>query len=91
MPTQSVHLTDTHLSTLSNICAVAAERFSENARLFRDLEKQPAQDGALCPTGAAAARIAEQFERQAQEAHDMRDLFAGALPVTIETEEEEAA
>lgn len=94
MPTQDRQLTYSNLSTLSNICQTAAERFTENARLFRELEqqKQP-PEGHLTPTGPAAARLAEQFEQQAEEAREFSELFASAFPFTIEieTDEEDAA
>lgn len=92
MPAQVQHLTDSDLSTLSNICQTAAERFSENARLFRELEqqKQP-PEGAIVPVGPAAARLAKQFEKQAEEAREFSELFISAYPITIETDEEEAA
>lgn len=92
MPTEVRHLTDSDLSTLSNICQTAAERFSENARLFRELEQQQQPpEGTIAPTGPAAARLAEQFEKQAKEAREFSELFISAYPITIETDEEEAA
>lgn len=77
-------LQDGDLSSLRNICAVAAERFAENAKALRQMAEQPTPPkGALFPTGAAAARLAEQFERQAQEAREFADLFSDAFPFTL--------
>lgn len=54
-------LTDSEVSTLTNGLLTAADKFDENAKLFRDMT----QDLSLSP--AARARLAEQFERQASD------------------------
>lgn len=86
-------LSDDDLSTLQNICRVAAERFSEHAALFRKQEQQPTPaEGSMIPTGQAAGRLAEQFERQAKEARQFADDFASAFPFTLilQPDEDEA-
>lgn len=70
---------DAEASTLANICRVAAERFEENAKGLRKLaEVQTPPEGALYPTGDGARRLAEQFDRQAREAHDFAAVFDNA-------------
>lgn len=77
-------LQDGDLSTLHNICIVAAERFTGNAKTLRLMAEQSTPtEGALFPTGAAAARLAEQFEHQAQQAKEFADLFSDAFPFTL--------
>jgi hypothetical protein len=93
-PTPRVrHMQDSDISTLQNICRVAAERFTENARLFDKLALEPTPpEGSFHPTGEAAKQLAVQFRMQADEASAFADLFADANPFSIELalEEEEA-
>jgi hypothetical protein len=87
------HMHDNDISTLQNICRVAAERFRDNARLFDKLALETTPpEGSLYPTGEAAKRLAVQFHMQADEASAFADLFADANPFSIELalEEEEA-
>jgi hypothetical protein len=85
-------ITHRDLSTLTNICFVAAERFAEHAAHLRQLAKQPTPpEGTLHPTGDAARRLAEQFEKQEAEARAYAALFSEAEPfiLRVEAEEEE--
>jgi hypothetical protein len=87
------HMQDSDISTLQNICRVAAERFRDNASLFDKLALETTPpEGSLHPTGEAAKRLAVQFHMQADEASAFADLFADANPFSIELalEEEEA-
>lgn len=82
MPTK--HFTDNNLSTMANICDVAAERFKENAKEFRKLAMiDTPSEGALFPTGQSAERLAEQFDRQAAEAREMAAIFREGEPFAI--------
>jgi len=54
--------------TLSNICRVAAERFTEHVKIFTDLSKSDQAPHSFLPTGDAAKSLADQFAQQAAEA-----------------------
>ncbi|MBS3648816.1 hypothetical protein KEU06_09380 [Pseudaminobacter sp. 19-2017] len=94
---RKVQFGDADKSTLANICMVAAERFRENAAEFRKCIDYKPKEGEfpIFPTGEAAKRLVEQFERQAAEAEKFRDLFDNVVQipdmVTFVEEEEEAA
>lgn len=78
-------LTDSQMSTLSNLCAIAAQQFKDNATMLRRLEVEATKDEAgLLPTGAEAGRLAEQFEAQIKEAQEFANLFAEADLITVE-------
>ncbi len=82
--TKRVRVSDKESRDLQNICRVAAERFEGWATQFRKLEQMPPvesrklEDGRVFigpPTGETAARFAQQFERQAKDAHSFAALF----------------
>jgi hypothetical protein len=78
------HINAHDLSTLANICRVAAERFNDHAAEFRKAAPiEQAPEGALIPNGSAAARLAEQFERQSKEAMEFAQLFEAIDPFAV--------
>jgi hypothetical protein len=81
----TAHFRDDENSTLANICAAAASRYSEHADEFDKLAavKTP-PEGAMYPTGAAAGMLAEQFRKQAIEAKRFADIFGSAEPFKVE-------
>lgn len=85
MQTKILH--DRDAATLSNICRVAAERFAEHAANLR----APVSDKTepfLNPD--AANRIAEQFDRQAQEALAFASTFDNCEQISIQYDDAEA-
>ncbi|TIW53853.1 MAG: hypothetical protein E5V54_24130 [Mesorhizobium sp.] len=79
-------------NTLTNICLVAAERFTDHAKEFRklvDYKPKPDQtkDGTLhvdlTPHGDGARRLAEQFELQAKEAFAYAEHLATAENIKV--------
>lgn len=87
------HLTSSDLSALSNICLVAADRYAEYATAWRQAaeagEQAETMEATLFPSGPAALRLAEQFDRQAGDARDFANLFMTANPVSVVHDEEE--
>lgn len=84
-------ITENDLSTLANICRVAAERFDDHAKEFRRFEGLTPPEGSLAPTGEAAARLAAQFEQQAAEARAFAGLFDASDSFVVSYEGDEAA
>jgi hypothetical protein len=71
--------------TLDLICRVAANRFTADAVMYRQLAQIPsAPDGYAGPVGTEAARLADELEKKADEAANFARLFAGARPFTVE-------
>jgi hypothetical protein len=88
MTMATTHFRDTDNSTLSNICAAAAERYSEHAVEFDKLASVDAPEGAMYPTGRAAKSLADQFRKQAAEASRYASIFAGADEFKVEHDDE---
>lgn len=86
-------ISDREISTLSNICRVAAERFKENANTFRSMvdAEEPQPNEAMAVRGPAAASLADQFERQAEEAFELANRLDMAEAITITDGVEDAA
>ena len=83
---------ESSLSTIANMCMVAAERFREDAKTFRALiDYKPDPEAAMQIHGDAARRMAEQFDKQAEEASEMFERFsnAGMMELTTDLEEGE--
>ena len=84
---------DADQSTLANICRVAADKFGENAKLFRAMiDTKPEPESMMQIHGEGARRMAEQFDRQAAEALEFADIFAAVdfLPeMVMDAEEDE--
>lgn len=72
---------ENQLSTLRNALVVAAERFDEDAKQFRDLQPQLEQQEKDDPErfrlihSSACPRLAEQFDLQAKQTRELLDLF----------------
>lgn len=97
------HFTSGDFSTLSNLCRVAAEKFDENAKMFRaciDHKPAPVDDTPdaegrifvdMTPHGEGARRLAVEFERMAEEARAFMELFSEADTMELVSYEDEAA
>lgn len=80
------------LSTLHNICTVAADKFAANAAAMRrNAATTTPPCGSIVPTGAAAAQLAEQFEQQEAQARSFAEMFVDAEPFDLPVHDEELA
>ncbi|QIV65851.1 hypothetical protein Cp1R7AA1_029 [Mesorhizobium phage Cp1R7A-A1] len=96
---KQVYFDMSDVSTLANICRTAAERYKETAADFRKLiDYKPkaiatTPDGPfeidMTPHGEGARIIAEQFERQAQEAMQMLYVFDAAQDFGVSMDAED--
>lgn len=74
-------LTDDQQSSLSNALLVAAEKYAENAKYFREIKPQLEKQEADNPErmsfvhSSACDSMAEQFDRQAIEARKLMELI----------------
>ena len=82
---EKITFNDNDFSTLSNICRSAAQKYDEIAQEFRKAEQARSQEeaGQGMPWGRSAARLAEQFERQRDEAKGYADTFDMAVEVSV--------
>ena len=80
------HMVSSKKSTLENIARVAADRFKENAKLFKQIEDS---GGNPMVTPNAAERLSEQFELQAREAMELVELLQRGIGFAILHVEEE--
>jgi hypothetical protein len=74
-------LTDDQQSSLSNALMVAAEKYADNAKYFRELKPQLEQQEAAHPDrmsfvhSSICDSMADQFDRQAIEARKLMELI----------------
>jgi predicted ATP-dependent protease len=76
-------------STLTNALSIAAERFTENAKMF---DQVAATGGNPMVTENAARELAKEFRKQAQETRLLSDYFNNlneAVTVVADIEDEE--
>jgi hypothetical protein len=92
MTTKTTTLSDSEISTLSNICRVASESFKESANTFRSMidAPEPKPDEMFAVRGPAAASLAEQFDHQANEALEIANRLNIAVSVTVTEDTEDA-
>lgn len=84
------HCTQHTISTLENICMLAAEEYRKSAATFRALiNHKPKPDDFMQICGDNAKRMAEQFDGQAEEASRLCQMFQAAEIVVINYDEEQ--
>ena len=88
----TITLDDDDFSTLSNICRSAAQKYDEIAKEFRKAEQARTADeaGHGMPWGRSAGRLADQFDRQRDEAISYADKFDMAVTATLSVDPGEA-
>jgi hypothetical protein len=73
-------------SALANALRLAGRQYQEDAAKFRAIEKQGGIKDFMTPE--AAAHLAQQFERQQQQAHDLADDIEESIQVLLDNDED---
>lgn len=78
----NIQLSEGEASTITNALYVAADRYEENAANMRELADA---GGGSMITAAGAKGLAEQFDRQVEDARRFAREFAEAEAIIIQT------
>ncbi|WP_062227627.1 hypothetical protein [Aureimonas frigidaquae] len=88
------HLTTDDTATLQSALLIAAEKFEENAKAFRRYLPAPDEHAVMNIDRTTAMRLAEQFDKQANEARDLLDAIHqgnGLIILNVQPEEDDLA